>query len=292
MTPEERALTYSGVSAYHAAGFKGAGIRVVNCESLNGSHGSQTTEVLRLVAPEAEIINCSTSTSTTSSGATLHFTYNGGRYAPEEFYEAARPDIMTASLGGKKPKPELAPLIAPLIEKGVVFFNSIGNTMDDANYGFFIGQALTIGAAGWQNEDYSHVEVRGYSMPNPDFVAFEGGKYHGTSFSTPFAAGMAALVMQQRGKMTQAEIADLFCWYTEQIDEPEKCGNGLLILPPLEGGEPMFKDVEEGRWSYDAIRWCAERGLLQGYPDGTFKPEEPVTREQLAVILQRLGDEP
>ena len=65
-----------------------------------------------------------------------------------------------------------------------------------------------------------------------------------------------------------------------------------MILPPLEGEEPMFEDVEEGRWSYDAIRWCAERGLLQGYPDGTFKPEEPVTREQLAVILQRLGGEP
>jgi murein DD-endopeptidase MepM/ murein hydrolase activator NlpD len=36
-----------------------------------------------------------------------------------------------------------------------------------------------------------------------------------------------------------------------------------------------------------AIEWATSQGLLKGYPDGTFKPTEPVTREELAIILYR-----
>ena len=36
-----------------------------------------------------------------------------------------------------------------------------------------------------------------------------------------------------------------------------------------------------------AIRWAAQSGLIVGYGDGTFRPDEPVTREQTAVILCR-----
>lgn len=290
MTEQMRELIYSGVQLYHDKGIQGAGIRIVNCENTTSAHGAKTTEVLRLVAPEAEILNCSVSSAVTAKGGSLYFMYQGVSYTPEEFFEAVRPDIMTASLGGKKPKPEVAELIKPLIDSGVVFFNCIGNTMDDANYGFFIDYALTIGAAGWQNQDYSHVEVRGYSMPEPCFVAFEGGKYRGTSFSTPFAAGMAALVMQDRGHMSQYELELLFFQYVEPIDTVKKCGYGLLIMPPCKGDEKVFQDVDAARWSAEAIRWCVEMGYFKGYPDGTFKPEEPVTREQLATILKRLEE--
>jgi hypothetical protein len=37
----------------------------------------------------------------------------------------------------------------------------------------------------------------------------------------------------------------------------------------------------------DNIERAAELGLVQGYPDGTFRPEQPVTRGQLATILMR-----
>lgn len=49
--------------------------------------------------------------------------------------------------------------------------------------------------------------------------------------------------------------------------------------------KPMFKDVEEGRWSEEAIKWAVDNGLMNGFPDGTFKPGEPLTREQEAQIL-------
>lgn len=48
-----------------------------------------------------------------------------------------------------------------------------------------------------------------------------------------------------------------------------------------------FDDIE-GRWSEDYINKCVRAGLISGYDDGTFGPTDPVTREQLCVILYKL----
>lgn len=52
--------------------------------------------------------------------------------------------------------------------------------------------------------------------------------------------------------------------------------------------QPGFTDVEENVWYYDAASWAAEQGILQGYPDGTMRPDAPITREQMCVMLDRL----
>ena len=43
-----------------------------------------------------------------------------------------------------------------------------------------------------------------------------------------------------------------------------------------------------GHWAADDIRWCMERGIVKGYPDGSFQPDKPVTRAEMAVICKRL----
>lgn len=48
-----------------------------------------------------------------------------------------------------------------------------------------------------------------------------------------------------------------------------------------------FSDVADGAWYHDSVTWAAENQLVQGYGDGTFGPEDPVTREQMAVFLYR-----
>jgi N-acetylmuramoyl-L-alanine amidase len=50
---------------------------------------------------------------------------------------------------------------------------------------------------------------------------------------------------------------------------------------------PSFPDVPSGYWSYKHIEYCKERGIVAGYPDGTYKPTQYVTRDQMAVYLQR-----
>lgn len=49
-----------------------------------------------------------------------------------------------------------------------------------------------------------------------------------------------------------------------------------------------FSDVEAGRWSEDVIWVANHHGLMTGYEDGTFRPDQPVTREELADVLNRL----
>lgn len=56
--------------------------------------------------------------------------------------------------------------------------------------------------------------------------------------------------------------------------------------PPQEGA----KDDITGHWAEEAIRWCMERGLMRGYEDGTFQPDQGVTRAELATVLKRLED--
>ena len=65
----------------------------------------------------------------------------------------------------------------------------------------------------------------------------------------------------------------------------------VTILYRLEG-EPEaaksdFTDVADGQWYANAIGWGAANGIVLGKGDGTFAPEEIITREQMAAILYR-----
>ena len=53
-----------------------------------------------------------------------------------------------------------------------------------------------------------------------------------------------------------------------------------------------FSDVAADAWYADAVRWAVAEGVMSGYGDGKFGPEDVVTREQLAVILYALADRP
>ena len=58
-------------------------------------------------------------------------------------------------------------------------------------------------------------------------------------------------------------------------------------------GEPAakqasrFTDVAAGKWYSDAIAWTSENGIFTGYGSGMFGTNDPITREQLATILNR-----
>jgi hypothetical protein len=48
---------------------------------------------------------------------------------------------------------------------------------------------------------------------------------------------------------------------------------------------PVFSDVPTSYWGYNAITSLATRGIVAGYPDGTFKPDNQITRAEFATIL-------
>ncbi|MCL1873255.1 MAG: S-layer homology domain-containing protein [Clostridiales bacterium] len=48
-----------------------------------------------------------------------------------------------------------------------------------------------------------------------------------------------------------------------------------------------FSDVSAGTWYTDAVAWAEAEGIVEGYPDGTFKPNQNVSRQELATVLLR-----
>ena len=53
-----------------------------------------------------------------------------------------------------------------------------------------------------------------------------------------------------------------------------------------------FPDVAASAWYADAVNWAAAQGYVTGYDNGSFGPEDSLTREQLAVILYRYAGSP
>ena len=49
-----------------------------------------------------------------------------------------------------------------------------------------------------------------------------------------------------------------------------------------------FSDVSTSDWAYQAISDLSDRGMVEGYPDGTFKGQQNITRYELAQIIARL----
>ncbi|MFH1452583.1 MAG: S-layer homology domain-containing protein [Armatimonadota bacterium] len=51
---------------------------------------------------------------------------------------------------------------------------------------------------------------------------------------------------------------------------------------------PLFPDVPANHWGRDAVAQLAAKGIIEGYPDGTFKGDRHATRWEMAVALARL----
>ncbi len=83
---------------------------------------------------------------------------------------------------------------------------------------------------------------------------------------------------------------DPFSWIRYQAGQSD---SGALYLPApflatVEASLMPFKDVPSSHWAAVAIELVANKGLMQGYADGTFRPDNPISRAELAVVLQRL----
>ena len=88
-------------------------------------------------------------------------------------------------------------------------------------------------------------------------------------------AGTSATTFKPYSNTTRAQIAVIFY---------------RLDGHPVVEGKNNFTDVEYGpgtAWYYDAVTWAQQNGIMAGYGNGKFGPDDPVTREQLASIFYR-----
>lgn len=54
------------------------------------------------------------------------------------------------------------------------------------------------------------------------------------------------------------------------------------------GGENIFSDVAENAWYYDYVVGSIQYGWINGYPDGTFRPENTISRVEVTTIVNRM----
>jgi subtilisin family serine protease len=53
----------------------------------------------------------------------------------------------------------------------------------------------------------------------------------------------------------------------------------------INNGQKRFKDVTASHWAYDEIAKAVQQGWIKGFPDGSFKPDQPITRVEMAIII-------
>lgn len=60
--------------------------------------------------------------------------------------------------------------------------------------------------------------------------------------------------------------------------------------PDVTGYENRFTDVDAGGYYYNALLWGSHNNISNGYSDGRFAPDDPLTREQLVTFLHRYAN--
>ena len=60
------------------------------------------------------------------------------------------------------------------------------------------------------------------------------------------------------------------------------------VLGGSVGAANPFSDVSSSDWAYQAVADLSDEGIVDGYPDGTFRGQKNVTRYELAQIVARL----
>jgi hypothetical protein len=64
-----------------------------------------------------------------------------------------------------------------------------------------------------------------------------------------------------------------------------RCGGEAYV--PTGPVTATFPDVPTDHWAFKHVEYCRAEGVVGGYGDGTYRPEGAVTRDQMAVYVQR-----
>jgi len=87
------------------------------------------------------------------------------------------------------------------------------------------------------------------------------------------------------------EEAQFIIDHTEEIAEAickGICAHYGVAYVSVDEPTPSFDDVAPEKWYAQSIAYCVEHGIMQGDGNGKFRPEEPITRAEVAAVMERL----
>ena len=90
--------------------------------------------------------------------------------------------------------------------------------------------------------------------------------------------GDSAATFAPNGSFTRAHMVQIL-WNMKGRPTPKTTAN-------------PFRDMSSSNWYYSAVLWAYENGYAKGYPDGTFKPGQAVTRQEMVQFLYQASGSP
>lgn len=112
------------------------------------------------------------------------------------------------------------------------------------------------------------------TVESEDEVVIVGGKIH-EAYIKGYTGDLGNIFGPMRN-VTRAEIAAIIA--------------RLLHLESTVTGEQFYADVPPSHWSFKYVEAVHRAGIMTGFPDGTFRPDEPATRANVAVAMIRARD--
>jgi parallel beta-helix repeat protein len=105
-------------------------------------------------------------------------------------------------------------------------------------------------------------------------------------------------LIRNNGKKDPKKFFDIYNFTTNKtiiavgndVDPTRILGKIELVVAKVEpppGGAVTFNDVSANYWAKAYIEALASRNIIAGFPDGSFKPDAPVTRDQFAAIIAK-----
>ena len=145
-----------------------------------------------------------------------------------------------------------------------------------AGYGNYAGEnAMALGAFYRPNED-TMFSVAG-SMGNGENMV---------------NAGVSLKLGQKNGVSTSRvalakEVQDLKAIVKAQNVEIQQMKVSMGMAPQFDKKDVNFPDIPANHWAYEYVKDLADKGLVEGYPDGEFKGNRAMTRYEYAAIIYR-----
>ncbi|OKH28929.1 DUF1565 domain-containing protein [Chroogloeocystis siderophila] len=164
------------------------------------------------------------------------------------------------------------------------------NTFQDTGFGLAIGGASSpLVAENQIKENQDGIYISESARPILRSNVIENNKRDGVvatinaqpDLGTAESAGNNIIRSNERYDVYNATRGNALLAVGNTIDAKRTSGKVNLVAPQF-----AFSDVQ-GLWAQPYIAALASREIIAGFPDGTFKPNEPVTRAQFAAIVSK-----
>ena len=143
-------------------------------------------------------------------------------------------------------------------------------------------------AAGYGNYKDAHaVAVGAFYRPNEDTMFSVGGSFGGgenmVNAGVTFKLGQHNHVSRSRVALAK-DVLELKQIVAKQDEMIQKLMSGKVSIATK---DVTFPDVPKDHWAYTYVKSLADKGYLEGYPDGEFKGDRAMTRYEYATVIYR-----